>query len=199
MAIIRDQHTQDGARILIWKDEESLDFFLKRVKLSSDDLILLNKYSVERRKKDLLIARFLIQKEIPEAEITYLKNGKPYLKNQTAQISISHSKDLVAIITHPTQKVAIDIEYISPRVEKLKHRFLSDNELLTANTTELLTLYWSAKETLFKRDEKQGIDFNKDLEIKLKDKTLHGIIRNNDFTLIHYCIKDSWVITYTIS
>jgi 4'-phosphopantetheinyl transferase len=135
------------------------------------------------------------------AQVAYHTSGKPYLRNGEAEISITHSKDIVAVILHDTKVVGIDIEYISPRVERIKHRFLSASELALANTTALLTLYWSAKETLFKLDKKQGLEFNTELAVTpSKSKNiLNGKIRNEETITVHYSTNKDWVMTYAIS
>lgn len=197
MPIIQNTHTSGGAHILIWKDVEELDFFLEKVKLSKTEVELLNKYTNDRRKKDLLISRHLLQMCIPGAEVFYYESGKPYLRNSEMQISISHSRDLVAVITHPLLTVGIDIEYISTRVERLKERFLSPKELDIATNTETMILLWSAKETLFKLDKKQGLDFKTQLSVSLKgDKHLTGKIRNGKNILLNYQKNSEWVLTY---
>lgn len=199
MPLIQQKHNDDGSHILIFRDTENLSFFLERTKLSDEELTLINKYSVERRKKDLVITRYLIQQLIPKAQVAYHASGKPYLKNGEAEISITHSKDLVAVIIHKDKVVGIDIEYISPRVERIKQRFLSPKELLLANSTALLTLYWSAKETLFKLDKNQGLEFNTQLTLRPESKnTLKGNIRNGEDITVHYTKNEEWVMTYAL-
>lgn len=197
MPLVFEQHKKEESHLLIWKDNESIAFFRSRILLSPKEEERLDQYNVERRKKDFLIARFLLQRLIPEAEISYHPNGKPYLSKGDHFISISHSKDLVAIYIHRDKTVGIDIEYISPRVEKLKERFLSQEEIQEANTLEKLTLMWSAKECLFKIDEKQGIDFKNDLAISVKDEThLQGLIRKDTTYNINYRSFEEWVLCY---
>lgn len=198
MPIIKEINTA-GAHIMVWQDKEDMNFFTDSIQLSANEQCLLAKYTNERRKKDLVIARYLVQKDYPDAEVRYYDSGKPYLKGQEAQISITHSKDIVGIIIHKEKTVGIDIEYISTRVERVKNRFLAQDELATANTTELLTTYWSAKETLFKLDDKQGIDFRADLDLKEgQNNTLIGNIRKGEDITIN-CIKNAeWVLTYSI-
>jgi len=198
MSLIAEQHTKEGARLLIWKDEEPLHFFMENTLLSEEDKKRLCQYRVERRKKDLLITRYLLQRVIPQGQIDYHSNGKPYLIGHEAYISISHSQDLVALIIHPQQKVAIDIEYIHPRIAKVKERFLSPKELASASKLELLTLFWSAKESLFKWDDQQGLDFAQDLHLYFENERLYGVIRNNDIIPIHYHLGDEWTMTYIV-
>lgn len=199
MPLIEQINTKEGAKILVWKDEEDLDFFRSQVRLNTEEEELLNRYNHERRKKDLLIARFLLQGELPEATIAYLESGKPYLKDEQGYISISHTKDIVSIILHPSCRVSIDIEYISTRVERLRNRFLSDKELSIASDTATMILFWSAKETLFKSDDDQGLDFREHLTLEHETaNTLIGTIRQAAPITIKYQIFDSWVMTYAV-
>ena len=199
MALIRDIHTEEGARILIWQDKEPLDFFQSKIHLSKKDKDRLTRYTNERRQKDLVISRYLIQSLIPEASIDYKESGKPFLIGSTSKISISHTKDIVAIILHPNKRVAIDIEYLSPRIVKLRNRFLSPAELKVATDIPFYTLFWSAKETLFKLDKNQGLDFKMELAITIDGHQLGGTIRNNSKTIpIHYQLNGNWALTYAI-
>src|SRR5690606_36591656 len=85
--------------------------------------------------------------------ISYDENGKPYLNNGLA-FSISHSGIYAAIIINKTG-CGIDIEKISPKVERIKHKFLNDTDLELIDSLDdyplkILTMYWCAKEALYK-------------------------------------------------
>ena len=199
MPLIIDKQTKEDARILIWKSEEPLDFFSKQTLLTQSDYEKLEKYNSERRKMDLLVARFLLQKHCKNAIVAYLENGKPYLENQYYKISISHSKDIVAVILHTNKDVSIDVEYIDNKIERLKTRFLSQFEIEQADSVEKQILFWSAKETLFKIDHKQGFDIKTELSLNFHGDKLIGKIRNEDKFDIEYQINSEWVLTYIVS
>ncbi len=199
MPLILETHTDDDAHLYLWQGEEDLFFFRKNTRLTSAESEWLKCYSNEGRKKDLLIARYLLQRAMPHAEINYYSNGKPYLKGQEAQISISHTKNIVGIMLHPQRTVGLDIEHISPRAERLKGRFLSEKEAFVASDAILATLYWSAKETLFKLDKEQGLDFRSDLSISpMDDYSLLGKIRNKQEIVVHFLHAEKWVMTYAL-
>ena len=199
MSLVLDYIGDKQSRILVWKDEEELQFFRERVKLSQYDHDRLAQYTVKRRQKDLLIARYLLQSIYPNAKVAYHPNGKPYLTDNRYQISISHSRELVAVIAHPSTPVAIDIEYISSRVNRVKQRFLSKRELAEYTTTEQHTLLWSAKECLFKIDTQQGIDFKKDLELTITNNyIINGVIRNSHLHQVYYKLMHNWVLCYIV-
>ena len=79
------------------------------------------------------------------------------------------------MVVSPTYRVGVDIEKISSRVEKIKHKFLSvqEQQLLKeipllpydSLSEKLLTAAWSIKEALFKWQGSQEVDFIKHLPI----------------------------------
>ena len=147
-----EKYIEDTYSWAVWKVEESCEELQKF--FDKDYTEELQKFSLESRRKDFLVARLLIKlltgKEI---EIYYESSGKPIICDNHFQVSISHTKSYVAVITHTTQAVGIDIERISPRILKIKNRFLSETELTQIdkkNEIIYLLLCWSAKESMFK-------------------------------------------------
>jgi phosphopantetheinyl transferase len=124
----------------------------------------------ENRKREWLATRVLLKKLLgEEKEILYTDSKKPYLADSSYFISISHTKGYVAVILNEKLPVAIDIEYVSSRVEEIKKRFLNANEeknISKNNSLIHLLLHWSAKESLFKLLEENDIEFKAQLHIK---------------------------------
>jgi phosphopantetheinyl transferase len=125
--------------------------------------------SLESRKREWLSARVLFKKIFQEEkEILYLPNGKPYFADRSFHISISHTKGYVAVALNEKHPVGIDIEYISPRINKIRDRFMNEeeNRHLSADNEEIqLLLHWSAKESLFKILGIEDVDFKSCLHI----------------------------------
>lgn len=143
-----------------------------------------------------------------EKEILYYPNGKPYLADASHHISISHTKGYVAVIANKEKEVAIDIEYISPRVEKIKKRFLSSEEeehLSTQNKLIHTILHWSAKECLFKILNANNVEFKSQLHILPFEPAISKWGKFNAFEtrtdqkrlyIIHYFVSEEYVITF---
>jgi phosphopantetheinyl transferase (holo-ACP synthase) len=77
-------------------------------------------------------------------------------------VSISHTKEHSAIIVSNKGACGIDIEAVRPRVKKIAHKFIGTAEasLITeANEIELMMLFWSAKETIYKVYANKEVDF----------------------------------------
>lgn len=128
----------------------------------------ISKMGSERRIAEWLTTRVLLA-EMVDRELSIGNNslGKPFIKNDPINISISHTRDYVAILLNEKFQVGVDIETISDRIFKIKDRFVSDNEFIAPdNSTIHLLLHWSAKETLFKLLDEEEVDFKEHLQVQ---------------------------------
>lgn len=116
----------------------------------------------KKRNKDLYLASLcalsLLTNEQRE-NIEYTENGRPFFDKLNQDISISHSKNYVAIaISNSISNfVGIDIEDISDTTPTA--RFLTQNEKTALeNGTPYLEI-WTKKEALFKFLKKDSLNF----------------------------------------
>ena len=156
MGIISNQATQN-CNIAIWEIKESLEELLQL-----SNAVLPPHLNTEKRKKEWLASRLLLNKINPSHSISYNRFGAPELSNRS-NISISHSKELVAIIISQ-QKVGIDIEEISEKALSVSLKFISENNLKDLNS-EKATLIWCCKEAIFKWHQRGEVDFISDIKI----------------------------------
>ena len=70
--------------------------------------------------------------------MAHTTEGQPYLTDRPGHLSISHTRQWVAIAWHPTQPVGIDIERLGARVERVAARVFNENELQAHNRFALL-------------------------------------------------------------
>ena len=165
MGIIKN-YTEDNCQIAIWDITESLE---ELTKLGSG--IDISKFKSEKRKKEFLACELLLNEISPNITITYNEFGVPELDNGQ-HISISHSKNLVAIIISKT-KVGLDIEQISDKPLRLSLKFISTKAHQNL-TQEKATLIWCCKEAIFKWYQKGSVDFKKDIKINEFDTKEKG-------------------------
>ena len=95
------------------------------------------------------------------------EHGKPYLENSLFEISISHSRDLAAVIAAP-QAVGIDIQKIVSKIERIAHKFMREEEMASLQEEtrlEHLHVYWGAKEALYKAYGRRQLDFKEHIFI----------------------------------
>jgi phosphopantetheinyl transferase len=146
---------EDGG-VAIWHITETVDALYALLNTQRYDSVLAT-IRHETRRAEWLAVRVLLAEVLgDDKEIAYHASGRPYLVDDSWQISISHTKGYAAIAYHRQHGVGIDIERLSSRVERIADRFTSSEEALyigECNKHQRMMLYlinWSAKETLYK-------------------------------------------------
>ncbi len=167
--------------LVIWEISESIN----ELKQLGNTISLkgYNSFHSENRIKQWFATRLLINHIFEGEEIQYNEFGKPYLNNGW-HISISHTSEYAVILLNQNNSCGIDIEKISPKVERIKHKFLSTNDLKKVSTEKELTIYWCAKEALYKYYGKKEVLFIENLfieEFNPNTNEFKGIIKMQDF------------------
>ncbi len=196
MGIIKTIYPNKNSIVIIWKINESLSALQNMTKEKSNIKNII-------KRKEFYASRILIENLCKSFNIRYygiIKNdsGKPYLKNRTENISISHSFPYVAGILNEEKKCGIDIEKIQKKILKINHKFLSKSELnKIKNNTKKNTIYWSAKESLYKL-KGEFLSFKNDIKIiELKNSfNIYGKILSKKI-LLNVEEIDGYIITYT--
>ncbi len=198
----------ESTRLGIWKIEESEEFFLSNVPLQSD-------VTHPLKRLQHLAGRFLLQflcPGFPYELIRIADTRKPYLPGEQYHFSISHCGDYAAAIVSSDQRVGVDIEITSEKAEKLKDKFLTQNEQLIFSLTprdpiatgpHLTTLLWSAKESVYKWFGDGGVDFRKHIQLEgiyESDETIIGhFSKTNRQLIIYYRNLDHLMLTWIVS
>jgi phosphopantetheinyl transferase len=134
-----------------------------------DDLLAKScqSFNYTKRMKEKVGVQFLKKYLLPSSgQIIYEKTGRPRLEGDSTNISISHSKNYVAL-AEAAYRIGIDIEEINLRVLKVRNRFLNnrEKELFQEDSSLSNTIAWTIKESLFKLSHDGGLAFNTDLLI----------------------------------
>lgn len=161
-------HTFDGGGLAIWRIEETADQLYVMLGTTAYDSLLAAMHN-ENRRAEWLAVRVLVADVLgPEHIVAYHETGRPYLLDGSSHISISHTKGFAALIYSAKYPIGMDIEYVSSRVSRVAHRFISPEEAAymdECGEQERLSFQlvaWSAKEALYKLfDVTEGADFLK--------------------------------------
>lgn len=164
MPLYRD-FSDDNATILLWKYDENEEL---------DPEFLLEKENYEKVKdyhptklKELLLVRKILKSVLPEHKILY-EGRLPYLEPRDYEISITHSFPYAALAIS-RNKVGIDIEPFNPKILKIQHKFLNEDEagfIEKNKETSYLTVIWSLKESLYKIHHSKYWSLKKHYEVK---------------------------------
>ena len=169
MPLIYDKSLGQNTRILVWESIEDYTFFTNSLQLSSSEISELNLLR-PHRKSEWLTSRYLCQlldnKKL-RREIIKDKHNKPYIQDSKKQISISHSKNRVAVIISNTS-VGMDIQSHENKICRIRHKFISQEEHLkidSAHQEESYHIFWGAKECMYKAYGLREIDFKEHMHL----------------------------------
>ncbi|WP_439505561.1 4'-phosphopantetheinyl transferase family protein [Sediminibacterium sp.] len=173
----------DFTRLAVWKIEETESFFAQKVTVQQQ-------VTHPQKRLQHLAGRFLLPFLYPDFPIELIQianTRKPFLLDEAYHFSISHCGDYAAAIVSSTQRVGIDVELVTHRVNKIRQKFLHADELIDWNIEELeeqekyrtLTLLWSAKEAMFKWWGRGDIDFSECMLVKATSLGATGILYAN--------------------
>ena len=171
MGLYKREKLENGAEICVWEISEDEDD-LRRLcaPIPADELEELEITKSPARRKEKLAVRALLNEMFPEKlYLGHHDNGKPYLQNCAVEISISHCARFAAIIAHPEESVGIDIESLNRDFSAVERKALSEDEkddLSDHNTNQQLAIYWCAKEAIYKRMSRNGVDFARQIEVE---------------------------------
>jgi len=177
MPLVYQHNINAATKLAVWQITEPDSFFLERVPLKKD-------VSHPHKRLQHLAGRFLLPllfHDFPLEDIQIADTRKPFLENERYHFSISHCGDYAAAIVSKTERVGIDIEMITPKIERVQHKFANPEELHFFNDyakqgwqhngnpehfyTAFLTLLWSAKESVFKWYGLGMMDFKKHMQL----------------------------------
>ncbi len=166
MPLVYQQNINEHTKIGVWHILETEDFFLEKAK---------EQYKISHFKKKLqhLAGRYLLlemEANISLKNILLTVTGKPFLPDESYFFSISHCADYVVAIISTTSNVGIDIQHVVPKIESIKQKFLTEEEMnllssLAISLNEQFTFAWTIKEAMFKYFDEGAIDFKQHLKI----------------------------------
>lgn len=193
----------------IWKMDEPIETLLELLPQRAYYEREIQRFTAPHRKWEWLSVRALLFKLLGDhKEVCYEPSGKPYLRDRSFNISISHTKGYVAVILSNDFPVGIDIEQFGRRVHRVAHKFMRVDEPVSCykdDTTWCLLLHWSAKEVMFKCMDAAEVDFCQHLQIEPFIPQEQGIFIGHEYRTelqqafrIHYLIHPDFVMTWHI-
>jgi phosphopantetheinyl transferase len=170
MPLVYQQNINDATRLGVWHISEDEDFFLQQVPLQREI------YHPHKRLQHLA-GRLSLKELFPDFPYELIRiadTRKPFLQNEAYHFSISHCSDYAAVIVSKEDRVGVDIELFSKKIENVKHKFLSEAELeiikqITKSSIinyQLLIAAWSIKETIYKWYGNGQVDFTEHIHIE---------------------------------
>jgi phosphopantetheinyl transferase len=168
MPLFYQHNINDSTKLAVWHITENEEFFLEKVTIK-------NTVTHPHKRLQHLAGRYLLQTlhaDFPLHLIEIAESKKPLLSNGQFYFSVSHCGDYAAVIVSKNKTVGIDVELITPKIDLVKDKFLTEYELKLSATTlnqpdainyKMLTLFWSSKEAIYKWYGKGALSFKRNI------------------------------------
>jgi phosphopantetheinyl transferase len=136
------------------------------VEIYPEEIELLNTRSNPKRKNEFLGVRYLRNQLKIKSPILYQPSGRPYFSTVNLALSISHSKDFIALASSAVS-IGIDIEEKDRDAARIINKFASEDEkvLCTDNPKEWYLQLWCAKEAIYKLAGRENLSFKNEISI----------------------------------
>jgi phosphopantetheinyl transferase len=179
MPLLLTTHPFPAASFGLWLIAEEESFFRLDLPLSDSEEAELASHHNDLRRLEWLAGRWLLHKltdapeRLPLAKDAFSKPFFP--ENLDMACSLSHSRGHVGALIFTEQEspraVGCDIQVMTEKMRRIAPKFLRPEEAAfiasfdEAQQFELLHLYWTAKESLYKAWGLKELDFRKHLSV----------------------------------
>jgi hypothetical protein len=196
--------------LALWEVTESEKELVEICSVPDEELEIILQYPSLRRRLEQLAVRALLNNCLSKKHyVGYEENNRPFLKNYSGDISISHAGKFVCILIHESKYVGVDIEGRSRNFSPVENKVITDYEasyISPKYRDDQLCLIWCAKEAVYKVMHEQGVEFNRQIEIKkfipldegrLIARFIDGVYDDKQLTLDYRMIEDyamAWVL-----
>jgi 4'-phosphopantetheinyl transferase len=188
----------------IWQIEESAEQLANSIIGS-----LPKEITHENKRLEWLAARHLVLSLSNHLGLRYFgirkdAFGKPFLEKYPHQLSLSHSYPYVAAQIDHDHPVGIDLEQPKPKLLTIASRIFSPTELKDAGSDVIKhTVYWCAKEAMFKIWGTGNLHFSNQLNVEpflLGERgSLRGVITSRTVVKVNleYRVDPQFVLVRT--
>ena len=132
---------------------------------AAEDIAIVEQFGSAHRRREVLAWRAIVRRELGgDCKIGYDEWGAPEVSLPEIYISVSHSREVVAVIIG-SKPCAIDIEECGRNFNGVAERFATAEERALSNEEDWLAKLWCAKEALYKYYRKGEVEIREDIKI----------------------------------
>jgi len=141
------------------------------VVIHPEEIELLNTRSNPKRKNEFLGVRHLRNQLKIKSPILYHSSGRPYFSANELALSISHTKDFIALAS-AVFPIGIDIEQKDRNAARIINKFAREDEKVLCSThdKEWYLQLWCAKEAIYKLVGIENLSFKNEIHIQTRQK-----------------------------
>lgn len=198
MPLLLNKQIDEHSAYAVWNIQET---FLELPYLSPEP------YPAELhpvRQAEWIIGRILVKTLCEKFGIKYYgiskqDKGKPYLNDNKANISISHSFPIAAAMIHLEKPCGIDMERPRDKHEYVKMKYLHETEMQYQDDLQKLCTIWCAKEVIYKIFGRKFLSLKDEIKLSFEtDSLIKGEILKPGHETTHR-IHYEWVKEYLLA
>lgn len=173
--LLFSQHLEPTVQFAAWHIAEEEAFFRQDLPLSGAEDTEIGRYQLPLRRLEWLAARWLLHRLTGRSErLPLIKDNysKPFfLDTPHLHCSLSHSHGTVAALLSE-QVCGCDIQMLVPKITRIAPKFMLSadfdwvDKYPPEERLELLHLFWTTKEALYKAHGLKELDFNEHLFVE---------------------------------
>lgn len=164
----------DGIRLFVKTLDEGISFACDEDRATVEKLGIKS----ESRYRESLAGRGMVRMALTTA-LLHDRHGAPYVNLDGVYISLSHSRNMIALAVSDRGPIGVDMEYPREQLYRVASKFLSPEEYLRYRTLPDLLRAWTAKEAIFKAASMPGLTIS---EVILPDLSIGKIAPPDDYS-----------------
>ena len=191
MALLFNKILTPEIHYMVWHLTETTEELWQMANPDDADLAILDDINHDAKKKEYLAGKNAIIQMCELQGLPFLgiykdEHGKPFLKDNPYEISLTHTLEYIGVVFSKKYPVGIDIEKPRPQIMRILKRLFSEKEVEEVNDdVDKATIYWSAKEALYKLYGKRKVDFKENLFLENIEGYVLGKIKMPDYEAEH--------------
>jgi len=202
MPIIWQTEQPKETQVAVWELSEELYILEELFPSNIIDLSRPEEFAHPQNHRQWLATRILLGmllNDYHKVELYKTDFGKLMISNlNNIYISVSHTQTHAAVSVS-NYNTGIDIETKLEKIDRIKHKFLNEQEKTWAATNpEDALMIWCSKECLYKLYEQKELDFIKHITIQKNDATfvghIHKELYQKHFNLQHRHTHDYMLV-----
>ncbi len=194
MPLVEIKEIGNDTRLGVWRMSEELDELSR-----PDDISFADIRSEVRLREKLTEYRLLEAMTGHSGGIIHHEfSGRPLVDGY--EVSISHTRGWAVMVLSKECRVGVDIEYFSPRVNRVANRFIRPDE----QNDDLLhrLINWSVKETvykLFSEEDLQYFDMRlRSFEVGARGEVVVDDLKHEKSVAVSYVLTAEYVLSWAI-
>lgn len=168
--------------------------------ITAADIASASRFQNDSRRREHLAWRRIVRNELgAKVVIDYNEVGAPIVDCPNTHISVAHGGGMVAVAI-AEEPIGVDIESLDRNYNRIKERYMTDEECALSSSDHWAARVWAAKEAIYKLYGKREVELTGDITItayNANTSKLTATVRQESNIVVETEIIDDSVVVAT--